>query len=937
MVDTMEKLRIGSHISGSTAAYVESLYESYLEDPGSISDHWREYFDALPSQASGDTLSHAAVRNFFVEQAKKPPMRIAAGATSGVQDNPKQWAVYSLIDAYRRFGHLNAALDPLGLKAMRAVSMLDLGYYGFSEDDFSAQFDSNGLLASKASLQVIYDKLRQIYCGTAGLEYMHISEPKEVQWLRERIEAREASDVALSDDERQHILEKLVAAEGMEQFLARRYVGQKRFSLEGGETFIPVVSQMIQSAGAHSAQEILIGMAHRGRLNVLLNILGMSAKELFNEFEGKVDFQTYSGDVKYHKGFSSDIKTPGGAVHLALGFNPSHLEAINAVLMGSARARQHRHRNDRDASQVMPIIVHGDAAFTGQGVVMETLNMAQTRAYNVQGSVHIVINNQVGFTTSDPNDARSSHYCTDVAKMIEMPIFHVNADDPETAVFFAKLAVEYRMTFKKDVLLDLVCYRRLGHNEADEPAATQPLMYQNIRSRSTTCELYAQQQIEKQRITEADFKKLKSDYEAALESGRRVVETLEGGVSEEHMANWHHYLGQEWRAPFDVNLGAESLKELAPKIFQVPEGFTLQRQVQRMMDTRLQMVAGEQSFDWGTAEVLAYASLIDQGFSVRLVGQDCRRGTFAHRHVALHDQETGETYMLLSGLNSKSKADMQVYDSVLSEEAAVGFEYGYSTTEARSLVIWEAQFGDFANGAQVLIDQFISSGWQKWQRLSGLVMLLPHGCEGMGPEHSSARLERYLQLCAQKNIQVCSPTTPAQIFHLLRRQMLRPYRRPLIVMTPKGLLRHKAAVSTWDDLIDGQFHVAIPEIEKLTAKDVKRVILCTGKLYYELLEKRTALKRKDIAIMRIEQLYPFPYDEVIELLRAYDKTTEIVWCQEEPRNQGAWYQIRHCLEACLEAGQTLRYIGRDTFAAPAPGYHALHKQQQDKLINDAFA
>jgi 2-oxoglutarate dehydrogenase E1 component len=713
-------------------------------------------------------------------------------------------------------------------------------------------------------------------------------------------------------------------------------VGQKRFSLEGGDSFIPMMQEIINEAGADQVKEVVIGMAHRGRLNVLVNVLGKEPGELFQEFEGKIKYER-TGDVKYHLGFSSDLKTESDAiVHLTLAFNPSHLEIIGPVVEGSVRSRLRRRNDLKDKGSVIPVVVHGDAAFCGQGVVMETFNFSQARGYCTGGTIHIVINNQIGFTTSNPLDARSTVYCTDIAKMVEAPIIHVNGDDPEAVVFATQIAVEYRMKFKRDVVLDLVCYRRHGHNEADEPSVTQPEMYKKIKSMRPLRELYAEKLIQEGILTKKQEEGLIEAYRDGLDQGKAVVNVLHENYEGKKSIDWEPYLRAKWTDKADTTISKADIIKLSKELLSVPTGFTLHPVVQRLLADREKMTLGEIPMNWGYAETMAYASLLEEGYGVRLSGQDCGRGTFAHRHAVLHDIETGDVAIPLEKLNSNALRPFEVIDSVLSEEAVLAFEYGFASSEPSFLVLWEAQFGDFANGAQVVIDQFISSGEQKWGRLCGLVMLLPHGYEGQGPEHSSARLERYMQLCAQHNIQVCTPTTPAQIFHLLRRQVIRNFRKPLIVMTPKSLLRHKLAVSPLEDLMKGKFHTVIPEIDTLDAQKVTKVVLCCGKVYYDLLEMRREMKLNHVAIIRIEQLYPFPKKALIKDLAKYPNAKEVIWCQEEPQNQGVWFSSAHNMQACLRPEQSLSYAGRPFAAAPSVGSAGLHAQQQQALIEQAL-
>lgn len=931
--NSMKSLQATSYLSGGNASYIEEMYEIYLKDPDGVPQEWKNFFQSLPkvtTLANGD-ISHADIKEYFLQLAKQP-RGFATTLSEDAQAERKQINVEKLIDAYRKYGHLAAKIDPLG-NPRPEVPELQLTAYDLSEADYNSSFHADSLMGKPtATLKEIHSKLRQIYTSSIGAEYMYVPIQEELIWLQNYIE-RPKSQQSLTPEAKKQILKLLTAAEGLERYLGNRYVGQKRFSLEGGDSLIPLLYEVIQRSGTQKAKEVVIGMAHRGRLNVLLNVMGQSPEELFQEFEGKRNYGLTSGDVKYHLGFSSDVATPGGPVHLSLSFNPSHLEVISAVVMGSARARQDRYQED-DNTQILPIQIHGDAAFAGQGIVMETLNMSQTDAYCVGGSIHLVINNQIGFTTSNPRDARSCLYCTDVSKMIDAPVFHVNTDDPEAVVFLAQLVSDYRKKFRKDIVIDLVCYRRHGHNEADEPSATQPVMYNKIKQQPTVRELYAKKLVQEGVITEEEVTQLLEEYRAALDQGKQIIVPLQPNP-DRRVTNWSQYLSQEPNVIVDTSVDEKTLAKLGRTITTLPQGFELQRQVGNMVEARVQMAEGKLPLDWGYAETMAYATLLYQGYPVRISGQDSRRGTFGHRHAVFVDQKTGKSFMPLKHLDQK-QARFQIYDSLLSEAGVVGFEYGYAKTNPQPLVVWEAQFGDFANGAQVVIDQFISSGWQKWKQLSGLVMLLPHGYEGMGPEHSSARLERYLQLCAQHNMQVCVPSTPAQIFHLLRRQVVRPLRLPLIVMTPKSLLRHKMAVSTLDDLAKGQFQLVIPEVDDIRYEKTRKVVLCSGKVYYDLLAKRREDNIKDVAIIRIEQLYPFPYDELRVEIAKYKKVKDVVWCQEEPKNQGAWFITRDRLLACLDKGQELTYAGRDPSAAAAAGYPALHKKQQTELVNEAL-
>jgi 2-oxoglutarate dehydrogenase E1 component len=935
----MDLMWKNAHLYGGNLSYVEELYETYLMDPNGVPQEWREEFDRLPKV--GDNLTqdvpHSAIREHFLYLSKN--QKRAAPATSSVssEHEKKQVRVLRMINAYRVRGHQIANIDPLGLMQREDVPDLDLRFHELSEADFDTVFQLGSLFfgAEEAPLKDIVADLKKTYCSTVGAEYMHIVDTQEKRWLQSRIEpVRSHPEAPL--EKKKMILERLTAAEGLEKYLGSRYAGAKRFGLEGGESMIVILNSLIQRAGKQGAKEVVIGMAHRGRLNTLVNIFGKNPSELFDEFEGKKTLDT-SGDVKYHQGFSSNVETPGGEVHIAMAFNPSHLEISAPVVEGSVRARQDR-REDATGDTVVPVNIHGDQAFCGQGVVMETFQMSQTRAYKTGGTIHIVVNNQVGFTTSKQEDSRSTEYSTDVAKMIQAPIFHVNGDDPEAVRFVTQLAVDYRNEFKKDVVIDLFCYRRRGHNEADEPSGTQPLMYAQIKKQKTTRELYAQQLISEGVLTLEESKEQEKEYRKLLENGEHVVKSLIHQPNSELFVDWKPYLGHEWSFECETKLDLKLIQELGNKICEVPEGFAVQRQVQKIIDDRKRMAHGAMELNWGMAESLAYASILAEGHPLRITGQDVGRGTFSHRHAVLHDQKTAETYVPLQNL-SPEQPRLTLHDSFLSEEAVLAFEYGYSTTMPNALVIWEAQFGDFANGAQVVIDQFITSGEHKWERLCGLTMLLPHGFEGQGPEHSSARLERYLQLCAEHNIQVCTPTTPAQIFHLLRRQVIRPLRKPLIVMSPKSLLRHKQATSTLEDLTEGTFYPVIGETDQQDPKKVKRLVLCGGKVYYDLYNRRAELEKEDVAIVRIEQLYPFPEDALTEAMAPYANLESAVWCQEEPMNQGAWYSMQHHMRNVLHKHDSklhLEGVARPASAAPAVGYISVHAEQQETLVNEAL-
>ena len=937
----MKQQMSNSHLFGGNAPFVEALYESYLENPASVPENWREYFDQMQNLPGAELkdVAHAPVVESFVQRAKLGQLGSRALMQNGGAPERLQVAALLLVTSYRISGSRWATLDPLKRVTRPAVPELEPAYYDLAESDLDTMVSSGSFVGpERITLRDLVQALRDTYCRNIGFEYMFVSDRAQRLWIQQRVEPNRAT-AKFSPEYQRRIMQKLTEAETLEKYLHTRYVGQKRFSLEGGESLIPAVDELIQRAGGNGVQEIVIGMAHRGRLNVLVNVLGKMPSDLFSEFEGKhhSDFSS-TGDVKYHNGFSSDISTPGGPVHISAAFNPSHLEIVNPVVEGSVRARQRR-RGDVAGDQVLPILIHGDAAFAGQGVVMETLNLANTRGYGTGGTVHIVVNNQIGFTTSDPRDARSTTYCTDVAKMVEAPIFHVNGDDPEAVQFVTQLALDYRTQFKKDVVIDMVCFRKLGHNEQDEPFVTQPLMYKKISQHPGTRKLYADRLIAQGvlRAEEPDamIKKFRDD----LDAGRHTSNPVLSNFKSKFAIDWSPFLGAKWTDAADTHVPLTELQRLADKLTTIPEGFKMHPTVERLNAARRQMGEGKLPVDWGMAETLSYASLVANGYSVRLSGQDCGRGTFAHRHSVLHDQDRERwdsgTYVPLSNI-AKDQGDFVVIDSVLSEEAVLGFEYGYSSAEPNDLVIWEAQFGDFANGAQVVIDQFISSGEAKWGRVCGLVMLLPHGYEGQGPEHSSARVERYLQLCAEHNMQVCMPSNAAQIFHLLRRQMLRPFRKPLIVFTPKSLLRKKEATSPLKDLAKGGFHTVLPEVDALESKDVTRIIACSGKVYYDVLSARRERRHDNVAIIRVEQLYPFPHKQFAAEMKRYPNAHEVVWCQEEPQNQGAWYQIRHYLQENMRDEQKLFYAGRPSSAAPAGGYLAKHNERQKALVDQAF-
>jgi 2-oxoglutarate dehydrogenase E1 component len=934
--------RGNSYLFGGNAPYVEEMYENYLANPTSVPETWREYFDALQHVPASDgsyakDVPHMPVINAFAERAKQGGIKLVPGAGEAEMGR-KRTAVQQLIAAYRNVGCRWADLDPLKRAEREKIPELDPAFYGFSDADQEVVFNISNTFFGKdtMSLRELINSLRETYCGAVGAEYMYISDQVKKRWWQQKLESIR-SKPNFSVDKKKHILDRVTAAEGLERFLHTKYVGQKRFSLEGGESFIAAMDELIQGAGEKGVQEIVIGMAHRGRLNVLVNSLGKMPADLFAEFDHTAREDLPSGDVKYHQGFSSDVTTRGGPVHLSLAFNPSHLEIVNPVVEGSVRARMDR-RADPQGKQVLPVQVHGDAAFAGQGVVMETLALAETRGYFTGGTVHIVINNQIGFTTSDPRDSRSTLYCTDVVKMIEAPVLHVNGDDPEAVVLATQLALEYRMEFAKDVVVDIVCFRKLGHNEQDTPSLTQPLMYKKIAAHPGTRKLYADK-LAAQGLGETLGDDTVKAYRAAMDAGKHTVDPVLTNFKSKYAVDWTPFLGKKWTDNADTAIPLVEWKRLAERITTIPDNFTAHPLVKKVLDDRAAMGRGETPVDWGMGEHMAFASLVASGYPVRFSGEDSGRGTFSHRHAVLHDQnrekwDTG-IYTPLQNV-AENQASFVVIDSILSEEAVLGFEYGYASNDPNTLVIWEAQFGDFVNGAQVVIDQFIASGEVKWGRVNGITLMLPHGYEGQGPEHSSARLERFMQLSADTNMQVVQPTTASQIFHVLRRQMVRPLRKPLIIMTPKSLLRNRNATSPLSEFTRGGFQTVIPENKDLKAEKVRRIIVCSGKVYYDLAKRREERGADDTAILRVEQLYPFPHKAFAAELKKYPGATDIVWCQDEPQNQGAWFFVQHYIHENMAEGQKLGYSGRAASASPAVGYSHLHQEQQKALVDGAF-
>jgi 2-oxoglutarate dehydrogenase E1 component len=919
-----------SHLNGGNIVYIEELYESYLDNSDSVSTEWQDIFGQLPKvEGSEVEYRHSTIRDEFKALAKQKSKQVIISGGS----DAKQVKVLQLINAFRFRGHQNANLDPLGFWQRDKVRDLQLAHHGLSENDFDKEYNVGSFASGEGTMKLgdLFKALKATYCGSIGAEYMHMTSTDEKRWIQQRLESVQ-SKAQLSVEQKTELLKGLIAADGLEKYLGAKFPGAKRFSLEGGDALVPMMKELITRAGTSGTKEVVVGMAHRGRLNVLINVMGKNPSKLFDEFSGKHDEILSSGDVKYHQGYSSDFVTPGGNVHLALAFNPSHLEIVNPVVIGSVRARLDR----RDCDQghlVLPITIHGDSAIAGQGVVQETLNMSQARAFKVGGTVRIVVNNQVGFTTSAAEDTRSGEYCTEIAKMVQAPILHVNGDDPEAVILATQIALDYRNEFKRDVVIDLVCYRRHGHNEADEPSATQPLMYKIIKKHPTPRQLYADKLVADGSLNKAKTDELTAYYRMLLDEGQCTVEQWRPMT--EHSVDWTPYLGHDWDDDYDKEISLDKLTELATKVSSYPDSHSVHSRVKKIYDDRKKMAKGEKLLDWGMAENIAYASIVDLGERVRLTGQDSGRGTFFHRHAVLHNQEDASTYLPLQNIR-EGQGPFDVHDSVLSEVSVLAFEYGYTTAEPAGLTIWEAQFGDFANCAQVVFDQFISSGEQKWGRLCGLTMLLPHGYEGQGPEHSSARLERFLQLCADHNMQVCVPSTPAQVFNMLRRQVVRPMRRPLIVMSPKSLLRHPLAVSSLEELSTGVFHNVIGEIDELDSSAVERVVFCSGKVYYELLEQRRKNELNNVAIIRIEQLYPFPEQDLQAVLAQYQNAKQFVWCQEEPQNQGAWYCSQHHFRAVIPKGSYFTYAGRKASAAPAVGYMSVHVKEQQALVTQAL-
>lgn len=955
-------------LSGINAEYIAHLYTQYLTNSQKIDKSWRELFDVL-SDSEADLLRELHGASWTPEENRKdkkgfngfsagthsadPGTVTTTQALTPKEDLDEESVRQSTLDsiralmlirAFRARGHLIADLDPLGLKEVNYHPELDPSHYGFTEDDYDRPIFLNNVLGLEyGTLRDVIAALKNTYCGSMGVEFLHMSDPDEKAWIQERIENTQ-SKPEFTENGRRAILQRTTAAEVFENFLNVKYTGTKRFGLDGGEAIIPALEQIMKRGGQLGLKEMVLGMAHRGRLNVLTNVMGKAFTAVFAEFQGTPstpDDVQGSGDVKYHLGTSSDRDFDGNTIHLSLTANPSHLEAVNPVVIGKVRAKQVQ-RNDTEGTQVMPILLHGDAAFAGQGLVAETLMISELPGYRVGGTIHVIVNNQIGFTTT-PQYGRSGPYPTDVAKMLSAPILHVNGDDPDAVVHAARIAIEFRQQFKKDVVLDVFCYRRFGHNEGDEPMFTQPLMYKKIKNHKTTRALYADKLVADGVLTAEEADQMVEEFKAYLEESFEASKSYKPNKADFLEGKWSGMKVAHGESRRGVTaITDDVIKKASDVITNTPEGFVLNSKLERLLGTRKAMLAGEQPLDWGTAEALAFGALVDEGFGIRLSGQDCGRGTFSHRHAILYDQDTGEKYVSLKHFK-EDQGRFEVHDSPLSEAAVLGYEYGYTCAEPNTLTMWEAQFGDFSNCAQMHIDQFVSSGEAKWLRMSGLVMLLPHGYEGQGPEHSSARLERYLQLSGEDNWQVCNCTTPANYFHMLRRQMHRDFRKPLVVMTPKSLLRHKLAVSPIDMFTgDSTFHRVLwdDDMDKLAAPDkIKRVILCSGKVYYDLYEERAKRDIKDVLILRLEQLYPFPHKALVQELAQYSNA-DVVWCQEEPRNMGSWTYIHERIEDVLtelkhNAGRP-KYAGRAEAASPATGLAKRHAQEQADLVDAAL-
>jgi 2-oxoglutarate dehydrogenase E1 component len=953
-----------SFLNKSNSAFIEQMYLKFIEKDPELPQSWKDYFEDLdeelnlvvkeingPSWQTTKKIDENVVLEKYKNLEKetffnKKKDNLSVGSEKSYRHSVR---AVTLVRAYRTQGNLIATLDPLGLKTSEYIDELHPEYHGFKKEDYDYKIFLDGIINRKyASVREILSFLRKIYCGSIGYEFMHISNPKERKWFRDRVEKDEHA-IKFITKGKLGILHKLIQAEGFEKFLHTKYVGSKRFGLDGCESLIPALEQIIKVGGRSKIKEVKIGMSHRGRLNVLANLLQKSYKRIFSEFAGEIysSAKESAGDVKYHLGASSDREFEGNSVHISLTDNPSHLEAVNPVVLGQTRAKQFFHK-DIERNKVIPIIIHGDAAFAGQGVVAECFAMSGLPGHNTGGTIHIIINNQIGFTTS-PRFARSSPYPSDVAKMVEAPILHVNADDPEAAVYCARIATEFRLKFNRDVVIDLICYRRFGHNEGDEPSFTQPLMYKKIKSHPTTLKIYGEKLIKEGIITKEDFINQNKEFKELLDEQYKTSKDYKPKL-EWFEGAWSRYRpekGKDKRGKSGAKL--EKLLAISEKINLIPQNVNLHKTIKKIFNARYESIKQQKNIDWGTAEALAFGSLLDEGFPVRLVGQDSGRGTFSQRHSVLRDQQDNSRYIPLNNISQNQKK-FEIVDSLLSELAVLGFEYGYSLVEPNTLTVWEAQFGDFANGAQVVIDQFIASGERKWSRASGLVMLLPHGYEGQGPEHSSGRLERFLQLCGKENLQVMNCTTPANYFHALRRQIHRDFRKPLVIMTPKSLLRNKLCVSNLEDFDkQNSFHRVLWDhatehkngfIKLKEAKKIKKIILCSGKVYFDLLEAREKLKKNDVLLLRIEQLYPFPVKSLVKEIKAYKNNAKFYWCQEEPKNMGAWFSVRDYIQWTLDYigvnNNKISYIGRDTAASPATGYAKRHLSQQKEIIEKVF-
>lgn len=954
-----------SFLSKSNSAFIEQMYVKFINKDKDLPESWQHYFEAMgedldivakeingPSWSLKKKIDIDELQKKIEQEEKIISKENTTNVVSSddlIKTNNNSIRAVALIRAYRQRGHLLAKLDPLGMMKTEYLDELHPDHYGFKKEDYNSKIYLDGVINKKHSnIREILEFLKKTYCGPIGYEYMHISNPVERKWIRDRIE-KDDTAIQFTQNGKEAILNKLIQAEGFEKFLHTKYVGTKRFGLDGAESLIPSLEQIIKIGGQSKVKEIKIGMSHRGRLNVLANVLQKSYKRIFNEFAGDISSPSKdgAGDVKYHLGASSDREFDGNSVHVSLTDNPSHLEAVNPVVLGQTRAKQYFHE-DHERNKVIPILIHGDAAFAGQGVVAECFAMSGLSGHNTGGAIHIIVNNQIGFTTS-PEYARSSPYPSDVAKMVDAPILHVNGDDPEAVVYATRIATEFRLKFNRDVVIDLICYRRFGHNEGDEPSFTQPLMYKKIRSHPSPVEVYGGQLVNESTITEENLNEKIKDFKNLLDQQYKSAKDYQPKI-EWFEGTWSRYKPERGKDKRGVSgYDISKLKEISDKICTIPIEKKIHKTIQKILEQRKNSVTKGLGIDWSTAEALAFGSLLEEGYPVRLVGQDSARGTFSQRHSVLKNQDDSSRYIPLNNI-SKNQKRFEVIDSFLSELAVLGFEYGYSLVEPNTLTLWEAQFGDFANGAQVVIDQFIASGERKWTRASGLVMLLPHGYEGQGPEHSSARLERFLQLCANDNLQVVNCTTPANYYHALRRQMHRDFRKPLIVMTPKSLLRNKLCVSNIEDFGKDTFFHRVLEDHALNQKNgfieleesskIKKVILCSGKVYFDLLDAREKLKKNNVVLYRIEQLYPFPAKSLVKELKKYAQSSKFYWCQEEPKNMGAWFSVRDYIQWTLDTinanNNKISYIGRSPDASTATGYAKRHISQQQEIINKVF-